>query len=146
MSLSSFGYVGIRSDKLDDWVRFGPEFLGLELVERTASALKFRMDDRKQRIVVSREELPQHVLGWEVDSEPELDQLAGRLQAAEVAVERVPSAEASLRGVASAIRFTDPLSGQPRVFESQCTLAMVDAGSVHVGQAADGTDQRDTAQ
>jgi tRNA pseudouridine32 synthase/23S rRNA pseudouridine746 synthase len=51
-----------------------------------------------------------------------------------------------LQLLARAIRFTDPLSGQPRVFESQCTLAMVDAGSVHVGQAADGTDQRDTAQ
>jgi tRNA pseudouridine32 synthase / 23S rRNA pseudouridine746 synthase len=51
-----------------------------------------------------------------------------------------------LQLLARAIRFTDPLSGRPRWFESQRTLAMVDAGSVHVGQAADGTDQRDTAQ
>jgi tRNA pseudouridine32 synthase / 23S rRNA pseudouridine746 synthase len=51
-----------------------------------------------------------------------------------------------LQLLARAIRFTDPLSGTPREFESQRTLALVDDASVHVGQAADGTDQRDTAQ
>ncbi len=123
MSLSSFGYVGIRSDKLDDWASFGPDFLGLELVERTASSLKFRMDDRKQRIVVSREELPPHVLGWEVESEAALDQLAGRLEAAKVQVARVPRAEADMRGVASGIRFADP-AGTP--LEAFCGAEIAD--------------------
>ena len=70
------------------------------------------MDDRKQRIVVSRAELPHHVLGWEVEDEAELDQLAGRLEAAKVPVARVPRAEAEMRGVANAIRFSDP-AGTP---------------------------------
>ena len=53
MSVAAFGFVGLRSDKLDDWAEYAPKFLGLQLVERTQSALKFRMDDRKQRILVS---------------------------------------------------------------------------------------------
>ena len=56
MTLSSFGYASLRSEKIDDWADYGAKFLGLQLVERTKSALKFRMDDRKQRIVVSSEE------------------------------------------------------------------------------------------
>ena len=50
MPVAAFGYVGLRSDKLDDWAEYAPKFLGLQLVERTQSALKFRTDDRKQRI------------------------------------------------------------------------------------------------
>ncbi|MEP6969260.1 MAG: pseudouridine synthase [Betaproteobacteria bacterium] len=51
-----------------------------------------------------------------------------------------------LQLLARAIRFTDPLSGQPRAFESQRTLALADTHSVHVGQAADHADQRDSTQ
>ncbi|HUC47050.1 MAG TPA: biphenyl 2,3-dioxygenase, partial [Hyphomicrobiaceae bacterium] len=90
MSVGAFGYVGLRSDKLDDWAEYAPKFLGLQLVERTPSALKFRMDDRKQRIVVSSDEDTQNVFGWEVADAAELDALAGRLEAAKVAVERIP--------------------------------------------------------
>jgi len=45
MSVTSFGYASLRSDKLDDWAEYGPKFLGLQLIERTRGALKFRMDD-----------------------------------------------------------------------------------------------------
>jgi len=62
MSLAAFGYVGLRSDKLDDWAEYAPKFLGLQLVERTQSALKFRMDDRKQRIVESSDAAIQNVV------------------------------------------------------------------------------------
>lgn len=51
-----------------------------------------------------------------------------------------------LQLLARAVRFTDPLSGQPRLFESQRTLALAEAGSVHVGQGADDADQADAAQ
>ena len=83
MALSSFGYASLRSDKLADWAEYGPKFLGLQLVERTGSALRFRMDDRKQRIVISSEETAENVFGWEVGDAATLDALAGRLEAAE---------------------------------------------------------------
>jgi len=116
MSVGAFGYVGLRSDKLDDWAEYAPKFLGLQLVERTPSALKFRMDDRKQRIVVSSDEDTQNVFGWEVADAAELDALAGRLEAAKVAVERIPAAAAHLRGVRAGIAFTDPAGTRLEAF------------------------------
>ena len=68
--------------QIDDWADYGAKFLGLQLVERTKSALKFRMDDRKQRIVISSEEDGEGAFGWEVADAPALDALAGRLEAA----------------------------------------------------------------
>jgi 2,3-dihydroxybiphenyl 1,2-dioxygenase len=108
MTLSSFGYASLRSDRIDDWADYGAKFLGLQLVERTKSALKFRMDDRKQRIVVSSEDAEDDAFGWEVEDAAALDALAGRLEAAKVAVTRVSPAMAGLRGVRDAIRFQDP--------------------------------------
>ena len=108
MALGSFGYATLRSDRIDDWAEYGPKFLGLQLVERTRSALRFRMDDRKQRIVISSDEAAENIFGWEVEDAAALDALAGRLEAAGIAVERVSPAVASLRGVREAIRFADP--------------------------------------
>ena len=39
---------------LDDWRQFGTGLSGLQAVERGNSLLAFRMDDRKQRIVIDR--------------------------------------------------------------------------------------------
>lgn len=116
MPLGSFGYTSLRSDKIDDWAEYGPKFLGLQLVERTRSALKFRMDDRKQRIVVSSEEAAENVFGWEVEDAAALDGLAGRLEAAEISVARVPVTVTSLRGVREAIRFEDPAGNKLEAF------------------------------
>lgn len=116
MELRALGYAGLRSNKLDDWAEFGPKFLGLQLVERTRSTLRFRMDDRKQRIVVSSEEAFEHVFGWEVEDAAALDALAGRLETAKVAVARVAPEVAAARGVAQAIRFSDPLGNRLEAF------------------------------
>jgi 2,3-dihydroxybiphenyl 1,2-dioxygenase len=115
-AIGAFGYASLRSDKLDDWADYGPKFLGLQLVERTPSALKFRMDDRKQRIVVSAEETAQNVFGWEVEDAAALDALAGRLEAAKVPVERLPAAIAALRGVRGGIAFADPAGTRLEAF------------------------------
>src|SRR5262245_21714583 len=108
MQLNALGYVGIKSDKLDDWATYGPKFLGLELVERTAGMLKFRMDDRKQRIIASKDANAAQAFGWEVEDVAAIDALAGRLEAAKVAAKRVPADELAIRAVAAAIRFADP--------------------------------------
>src|SRR5262245_31401125 len=108
MPVAAFGYVGLRSDKLDDWAEYAPKFLGLQLVERTRSALKFRMDDRKQRIVVSSDEASQNVFGWEVADAAELDELAGRLEVAKIAVDWMPTAAAPRRRVPAGIALADP--------------------------------------
>ena len=116
MSLSSFGYASLRSDKISDWAEYGPKFLGLQLVEHTRSVLKFRMDDRKQRIVVSSQETAQSVFGWEMADGAALDALAARLEAAKVPATRVPAATLALRGVRAAIRFQDPAGNALEAF------------------------------
>ena len=52
---------------LDDWRQFGTGLVGLQAVERGNSLLAFRMDDRKQRIVIDRAMGDgARFFGWEV--------------------------------------------------------------------------------
>ena len=67
MALLGLGYAGFGSDALEDWRQFGTGLVGLQVVERGNSLLAFRMDDRKQRIVIDRA-MPEgsRFFGWEV--------------------------------------------------------------------------------
>ncbi|MGE0768876.1 MAG: VOC family protein [Hyphomicrobiaceae bacterium] len=116
MQFQSFGYFGVRSEKLDDWADYGPRLLGLELVERTSTTLKFRMDDRKQRVLVSSTDADVTAFGFEVNDAEALEALAGRLEASQVTVRRLTRAEAELRGVAGALRFSDPVGNPIEAF------------------------------
>ena len=49
MELNALGYVGIVTDKLDDWSDFAGGLLGMQVTERSRTSLALRMDDRKQR-------------------------------------------------------------------------------------------------
>jgi 2,3-dihydroxybiphenyl 1,2-dioxygenase len=110
MLLHSLGYFGIYTRRLDDWAAFGPNFLGLQLVDRTRSTLTFRMDDRRQRVVVhAADDGGAAFMGWEVVDGPALDVLAARLEAADVRVTRLPRTTADERRVRDGIVFADPL-------------------------------------
>ena len=67
MPMQALGYAGFGSAALDDWRQFGTGLVGLQAVERGNSLLAFRMDDRKQRIVIDRS-MPEgaRFFGWEV--------------------------------------------------------------------------------
>ena len=67
MDIQGLGYVGVRAKSLEDWTSFGTKFLGMQLTDRSAKSLALRMDDRKQRVVVS-EDGGEGVgfYGWEV--------------------------------------------------------------------------------
>ena len=117
MELQSLGYVGIRARDVDDWADFGTKFLGMQLVDRSRSTLTFRMDDRRQRVVVHGDGGEGHAyLGWEVANSRALDALAARLEAAGVRVERQPRAIADDRRVKDVIRFNDPLGNALEAF------------------------------
>src|SRR5206468_7451146 len=107
--LRALGYAGFGSDKLDDWRQFGTSLVGLQAVERGNSLLAFRMDDRKQRIVVDRAMGEgTRFFGWEVADAAALDQLAARLEQAGVEVTAEPRALADARRVRGLISFRDP--------------------------------------
>lgn len=117
MTLTALGYVGIRTDNLEDWADYGTRLLGLQLVERTRTALTFRMDDRKQRVVVEKDgdDAP-HRFGWEVADAAALDGFAARLEAHGVAVAQGSAALAAQRRVRDLIVFADPAGNRLEVF------------------------------
>jgi len=117
MSIQGLGYLGIGTDKLDDWTDFATNWLGMQAVNRGAGVRAFRMDDRKQRLVVDRA-LPegQRYFGWEVADALALDALAARLEGAGVAVTREPAALADQRLVSGLISFADPAGNRLEAF------------------------------
>ncbi len=52
MGIEALGYIGVRAKDLGDWASYGANFLGLQRIDKSRSTLAFRMDDRKQRLVV----------------------------------------------------------------------------------------------
>ena len=82
------------------WAEFGAKFLGLQLVDRSRSTLSFRMDDRRQRVVVQGDGGEGAAFfGWEVADAAALDALGARLEAAGVLVQRLPRGLAGERRV-----------------------------------------------
>src|SRR5271154_6059065 len=76
----ALGYVGVRAKDLGDWASYGSGLLGLQRVDRSRSTLAFRMDDRKQRIIVDADGGEGiGFFGWEVADATALDALAARL-------------------------------------------------------------------
>ena len=55
MAICALGYLGVRSSQMDDWSDFASKLLGMQQLDRAGKTLAFRMDDRKQRLIVSDE-------------------------------------------------------------------------------------------
>ena len=91
MAIIALGYLGIRSDRLDEWADFAGGLLGMQKIDRGSTALAFRMDDQAQRLLVSNE--PGDTLafmGWQVERRADLEVFAARLERAGVPVRARP--------------------------------------------------------
>lgn len=125
MQLQSLGYVGIATDRLEDWSQFATGLLGMQVIERGRSGLALRMDDRKQRLIVDRDSRNGcNFFGWEVADAAALDRLAAHLEDDGVAVTREPRAIADRRCVEDLISFHDPMGNRLEAF---CGAALADA-------------------
>lgn len=117
MEITSLGYIGINSTRVEDWSRYATRLLGMQLVDRGAQVRAFRMDDRKQRLVVTgAEDDGLGFMGWEVPDASALDALASRLENAGVPVEVASKALCDERFVTQMIRFRDPEGNVIEVF------------------------------
>src|SRR5262245_65976151 len=115
--IGGLGYAGFGSDALDDWRQFGTGLVGLQAVERGNNLLAFRMDDRKQRIVIDRAlGNGTRFFGWEVADAAALDALAAKLEAAGVAVTSEREGLADARRVRRLISFADPAGNRLEAF------------------------------
>jgi 2,3-dihydroxybiphenyl 1,2-dioxygenase len=121
MQPQALGYVGVRAADLAEWRAYGTRHLGLQLIDKSSGSLAFRMDDRRQRIVVEAEAACDRdrgikLLGWEMADAAALDAVAARLDSAGVRVERGSRALADERRVADLIVTADPLGTRLELF------------------------------
>src|SRR6201989_3455251 len=104
--IRGLGYAGFGSSALEDWRQFGTNMVGFQGVERGNSLLAFRMDDRKQRVVIDRAMGDgARFFGWEVADGAALEELAAQPARAGVTVTAEPKALADARRVAALISF-----------------------------------------
>ena len=124
MSIEALGYVGVHAKSLEDWAGFGEKFLGMQLVDKSRGSLAFRMDDRKQRLVVAGDGGEGVAFfGWEVADAATLDRLAADLEAKGIAVTRGTRALADERRVKDLIAFSDPVGNRLEIFHGAETTS-----------------------
>src|SRR5437870_4888370 len=106
MTVQALGYVGVRAEGVDDWSAYATGLLGLQRIDKSRTTRAFRMDDRKQRIVVDGSG-GQGIafFGWEAADAAALEATAARLDAAGVRVERGTRALADERHVKDLVIF-----------------------------------------
>ncbi|MGY3445989.1 MULTISPECIES: VOC family protein [unclassified Bradyrhizobium] len=115
--INALGYIGIQSQRLEDWTGFATRLLGMQPIDRGGGTRAFRMDDRTQRLVVSdREGDAAGFFGWEVADAAALERLAARLERHGTAISRGTRQLADERHVADLITFRDPAGNPLEVF------------------------------
>jgi 2,3-dihydroxybiphenyl 1,2-dioxygenase len=120
----ALGYVGVRAKDLGDWANYGAGLLGLQRIDKSRLSLAFRMDDRKQRIIVDADGGEGiSFFGWEVADATSLDALAAHLERNEIKVAPGSRALADERRVRDLIVFADPLDNRLEIFHGAETTA-----------------------
>jgi 2,3-dihydroxybiphenyl 1,2-dioxygenase len=117
MNAISLGYVGVRATRLDEWDGFATRLLGMQRIDSTSGTRAYRMDDRRQRLIVNAaEDDGAAFFGWEVADTRALDALAAHLEKNRIQVARGSRALADERHVTELILFYDPAGNRVEVF------------------------------
>ena len=109
MAINALSYIGVNSDKLDDWHNFAVKHLGMQKIDNSSKSLSFKMDNQKQRFSISGE--PGDALaflGWEVEKKSDLQIYANRLDKINVLVKEGNRNLTDKRFVNELIYFDDP--------------------------------------
>ena len=73
MAIKALSYIGVNSDKFEDWSDYSQKNLGMQKVDRGKDVLSFRMDDQKQRLTITGDKGDNlGFLGWEVEKKRRL--------------------------------------------------------------------------
>ena len=107
--IQALSYIGIRSDKADDWEQFASSLLGMQMLDRGGKNRAYRMDDQAQRLIISDEDGDTLAyLGWEVAERSDLVLYAQHLEAHGIVVTGGDTGLADRRLVRDLIYFYDP--------------------------------------
>ena len=81
MAIKALSYIGVNSDKFEDWSDYTQKSLGMQQVDRGKDILSFRMDDQKQRLTITGYKGDNlGFLGWEVETKDDLVFFATKLE------------------------------------------------------------------
>ena len=109
MAVKALSYIGVNSDKFEDWSEYSQKYLGMQQMDRGKEILSFRMDDQKQRLTITGDKGDGlGFLGWEVDSKEDLQTFANKLEENKIAVNHGKTSFADKRFVEDLIYFNDP--------------------------------------
>ena len=73
MAIKALSYIGVNSEKFEDWSDYTQKSLGMQQVDRGKDILSFRMDDQKQRLTITGDTGDGlGFMGWEVDEKEDL--------------------------------------------------------------------------
>ena len=87
MAINALSYIGVNSDKIEDWSDYSQKCLGMQKVDRGKDTLSFRMDDHKQRLAITGDTGDSLAfVGWEVEKKEDLEIYAKKLEANNVPV------------------------------------------------------------
>ena len=109
MPISSLSYIGVNSDKIEDWSEFSQKCLGMQQVDRAKGALSFRMDDHKQRLAITGDTGDNMAfMGWEVETKNDIEFYANKLEKNNIEVIYADKNLCDKRFVEELIFFYDP--------------------------------------
>ena len=117
MPITALGYMGIRAASLGDWSDYAGRFLGMQQIDRGGGSLAFRMDDWRQRFVITDEPGDELAfMGWQVSSADDLDDLASRIEGAGIRVTEARRSLCDQRFVERMIFCDDPDGNRVELF------------------------------
>jgi biphenyl-2,3-diol 1,2-dioxygenase len=113
-SVKQLGYLALDVSDPEAWEKFATEVLGLQVLPRdSGGSLFMRMDENHHRFVLRQGDANDvAAIGWEVNDQRELGELASQLRSGGVEVTAGSPDEARARRVGELIKFNDP-SGIP---------------------------------
>ncbi len=109
MAIKALSYLGVNSQKIQDWSSYATKKLGMQEIDKTKNSLMLRMDDQKQRFSISNdggEGLA--FMGWEVENESDLESFSSKLEKNQYRVFRGEKSLCDKRFVEELIYFYDP--------------------------------------
>lgn len=127
MTVRSLGYLAVASPRAKDWSEFGPDVLGMQVVDpptgTDTGAVRLRMDDAAHRITVHPGEADRLLhLGWDVGDEDALDGFAEACDRRGLEYRRATDEERADRSVIDMLWVLDPAGFRHELFYGQDQL------------------------
>ncbi len=83
---TTLGYIGVSSSAFREWLSFGPEVLGLEVVEENDHQVLLTLDDQRYRLLIQDGPTDRlDFIGWDVGNEENLERILEILEASNLA-------------------------------------------------------------